>query len=289
MKEKKEGWRSAVMILRVDHLSTTIKKKAIIKEIDCNFENGVHGLLGPNGAGKTTFMRSILGLYPQAKGKIMLDDTILPKTFVGYLPQKFGLFPNMTVRQALTYIGNLKNMSSDILRDDIEKLISDMNLDEKLDEKMSSLSGGMVRRVGIVQAFLGNPSVVVLDEPTAGLDPEERLRFKKYIKNKKEKQIIIISTHIVDDIEYLADYVEIMQEGKIIAQGTREDISRCAEHKVFGVTKEELDNISSTYYMVKDYEDQETKKVRILLNDRCYGKELAPNLEDGYLCLLKKV
>ena len=180
-------------------------------------------------------------------------------------------------------------MSSDILRDDIEKLISDMNLDEKLDEKMSSLSGGMVRRVGIVQAFLGNPSVVVLDEPTAGLDPEERLRFKKYIKNKKEKQIIIISTHIVDDIEYLADYVEIMQEGKIIAQGTREDISRCAEHKVFGVTKEELDNISSTYYMVKDYEDQETKKVRILLNDRCYGKELAPNLEDGYLCLLKKV
>lgn len=275
------------MILQVNQLSTMIKKKEIIRKIDCKFESGVHGLLGPNGAGKTTLMRSMLGLYPQATGEIMLDDLPFSKTSVGYLPQNFGLFPNMTIRQALTYIGNLKEIPNDILQKDIEQLVADMNLTEKIDAKMSSLSGGMVRRVGIVQAFLGNPAVVVLDEPTAGLDPEERLRFKNYIKSIQDKHIIIISTHIVDDIEYLADYIEVMQSGEIIAQGTKEEISKYADQKVFGMTEEELNKVSLPYYLVKEYEEQGIKKMRILSKDNLSDQVLTPDLEDGYLCLLK--
>lgn len=275
------------MILQVNQLSTMIKKKEIIRKIDCKFESGVHGLLGPNGAGKTTLMRSMLGLYPQATGEIMLDDLPFSKTNVGYLPQNFELFPNMTIRQALTYIGNLKEIPNDVLQKDIEQLVADMNLTEKIDAKMSSLSGGMVRRVGIVQAFLGNPAVVVLDEPTAGLDPEERLRFKNYIKSIQDKHIIIISTHIVDDIEYLADYIEVMQSGEIIAQGTKEEISKYADQKVFGMTEEELNKVSLPYYLVKEYEEQGIKKMRILSKDNLSDQVLTPDLEDGYLCLLK--
>lgn len=275
-------------MLQIENLSVKLKKKQIIECINCQFESGIHGLLGPNGAGKTTLMRSVLGLYPHAEGKITVNDVAISDIPVGYLPQKFGLFPNMTVRQVLTYLGTLKKLPADGLQTEIERLISEMNLEDKIDSKMSTLSGGMIRRVGIAQAFLGSPHVIVLDEPTAGLDPEERLRFKNYIKANKSNQIIIISTHIVDDIDYLSDYVEIMESGKILTQAKREEIANHALDKVFGVTREELDNINTEYYLVKEYEENGNKKMRIISRDNIQGESLSPTLEDGYLCILKE-
>lgn len=274
-------------MLQISGLSVCLKKKQIIDNMNCNFETGVHGLLGPNGAGKTTFMRSVLGLYPQAKGTILINDVTVPHINVGYLPQKFGLFPNMTVRQALTYLGSLKQIPKDELGAEIEEKLADVGLEDKIDCKMSVLSGGMVRRVGIAQAFLGNSDVIILDEPTSGLDPEERLRFKNYIKANKKNNIIIISTHIVDDVDYLCDYVEIMKDGAILAQEKCDEVAGQAADKVFGVTEDELAHLAGGYYLVREYEEDGHKKMRILAEDKIPGRSLAPTLEDGYLCILK--
>lgn len=275
-------------MLQVKDLSISMKKKEILKGINCDFEKGVHGLLGPNGAGKTTFMRSILGLYPQAKGEALINGKSLQQVNVGYLPQKFGLFPNMTIRQALTYIGNLKKIPNEKLQQQIEQLIEDVALGDKIDCKMSTLSGGMIRRVGIAQAFLGEPDVIVLDEPTAGLDPEERIRFKNYIKANRKDYIIIISTHIVDDVEYLCDYVEVMKSGNIVIQENCENIAHHAMGKVYGVTEGSLASMSVPYYLIKEYDESGHKKLRILVDDQIQGDELSPTLEDGYLCVLRE-
>lgn len=275
-------------MLEINNLSVKRKKKQIIKNIDCELKMGVHGLLGPNGAGKTTFMRAVLGLYPDARGEIFVNHTRIADINVGYLPQKFGLFPNMTVRQAMTYIGNLKKIPNKILQKEIEKLIFEMKLEDMIDCKMSTLSGGMVRRVGIAQAFLGNPYLIMLDEPTAGLDPEERLRFKNYIKANKKNHIIVISTHIVDDVDYLCDFIEIMQSGSILMQGKSDELAQHAADKVFGVVEGELTQINTEYYLVKEYEENGIKKMRILSNNKIQGERLVPTLEDGYLCVLKE-
>jgi ABC-2 type transport system ATP-binding protein len=275
-------------MLQVKELSLKLKGKQILNGVDCDFETGVHGLLGPNGAGKTTFMRSILGLYPKTKGKVILDNQILTNQYVGYLPQKFGLFPNMTIRQALTYMGNLKNVPKQELENQIVKLVEEVGLNEKIDCKMSTLSGGMVRRVGIAQAFLGSPELIILDEPTAGLDPEERIRFKNYIKANKEGHIIILSTHIVNDVDYLCDYVEVMKAGNIIMKDERDMVAAKATGKVYGMSEGELEHLSEGYYVVSEYEENGSKKFRILTNSKADTDALTPTLEDGYLCVLRE-
>ena len=197
-------------MLEIKNMTTTLGGNTILHNLNCNFESGVHGLLGPNGAGKTTFMRSLIGLYPSATGSILLNGANIHSVDIGYLPQKFGLFPGMTVRECMRYIAFSKGISSCSLDEDIESVIESVNLSSYIDKKAHTLSGGMVRRVGIAQAFLGNPPIIICDEPTAGLDPEERLRFRDLIKQTNcDDKIIIISTHIVDDAEFLCDYIEI--------------------------------------------------------------------------------
>ena len=170
-------------------------------------------------------MRSLIGLYPSATGSILLNGANIHSVDIGYLPQKFGLFPGMTVRECMRYIAFSKGISSCSLDEDIESVIESVNLSSYIDKKAHTLSGGMVRRVGIAQAFLGNPPIIICDEPTAGLDPEERLRFRDLIKQTNcDDKIIIISTHIVDDAEFLCDYIEIIDQGYIIAKDTTDGI-----------------------------------------------------------------
>ena len=146
----------------------------------------------------------------------------------------------------------------------------------------------MIRRVGIMQAFLGNPGVVLLDEPTAGLDPEERLRFKNFMKERKRNgQTILVSTHIVDDIDYIGDYVEVMQEGQIKKKGTCDEIISCAAGKVYEMERATYERQISPGMLVKEYEKEGMGKVRVLLPDGAEKQELTPTLEDGYLCILK--
>lgn len=276
-------------MLTVDNLSVVKGKNKILSDIHCEFAPGVHGLLGANGAGKTTLLRCLLGLYPNAMGQILYDGNSISDVMVGYLPQKFGLFPNMTVREALIYLGTMMKISKKQMNDQVEQCLEDVNLTDKMDSKMAALSGGMVRRVGIAQAFMGNPELIILDEPTAGLDPEERLRFKNLIKTKQDTATIIISTHIVDDIDYLSDYVTVIDDGKILMQDTCDAIRGLAQGKVAGIPQEELELLAQPYFLVKEYEKEGTKHYRVLLKDAPNGECLNPTLEDGYLCVLKKI
>lgn len=221
-------------MLSLTNVSYDIKKKRILDDINVSFDNGVYGFLGPNGAGKTTLMRCITGVYKLKHGKIVLDDNlhIDDKEYInnmGYLPQYFGLFKDMTVKDMLLYLAMLNGMDEKEAKADIVECIEKVNLSDKLNNKVKTLSGGMMRRLGIAQAIMGNPRVILFDEPTTGLDPEERIRFKNIIKDLPKDRIIIISTHIVSDVEDVCDKVIVMNNGHILFNDETEKLSSMGE------------------------------------------------------------
>ena len=199
-------------MLKIEHVSKKFGKKRVLDDVCLNMEEGCYGLLGPNGAGKTTLIRMIMELYPVRKGSIRFEGA----GGVGYLPQKFGAFRELTVRDILLYFAALKKIPKADQEKEIDRVLELVNLSDRKKDRMSSLSGGIQRRVGIAQAVLGDPPVLIFDEPTAGLDPEERTRFKKLIRQIMDKKIIIISTHIVEDVEALCDRVIIMNRGRVL-------------------------------------------------------------------------
>ena len=206
-------------MLELKGVSKKFRKKQVLNNIDFKFEKGIYGILGPNGAGKTTLIRCITQLYNLDAGNILYNDKSIAenKNFndnIGYLPQKFGLFKELTVFEMLSAMAALKNISKDAVEQEVKRCITLVNLDEKINAKVKTLSGGMIRRMGIAQAILGNPEIIIFDEPTSGLDPEERLRFKNIVSKLKGEHIIIISTHIVEDVEALCDFVVIMNSGQ---------------------------------------------------------------------------
>ncbi len=208
-------------MLKIEHVSKNFGKKRALDDICLDMEEGCYGLLGPNGAGKTTLIRMILELYSIKKGSIQFEGT----GHIGYLPQKFGAFQELTVRDILLYFAALKKIPKVEQEAEIDRVLELVNLSDRKKDKMSSLSGGMQRRVGIAQAVLGDPSVLIFDEPTAGLDPEERTRFKKLIRHIMDKKIVIISTHIVEDVETLCDRVIIMNRGRVLKNLSVEEVS----------------------------------------------------------------
>lgn len=206
-------------MLTVDNLSKSFGKKTVLDNISVQLTHGVYGLLGPNGSGKTTFMRCIAGIY-RYNGRIITPSN------VGYLPQKFGAFRELTVYEVLEYFAELKGIPSNRQGKDIHDCLEDVNLWERHSDKVKTLSGGMIRRLGVAQALLGNPELILVDEPTAGLDPEERLRFKNLISQHREDCTILISTHIVEDVEALCDHIIILSHGKIFARTRRKIYGR---------------------------------------------------------------
>lgn len=182
-------------MLELKGVSKKFRKKQVLNNIDFKFEKGIYGILGPNGAGKTTLIRCITQLYNLDAGNILYNDKSIAenKNFndnIGYLPQKFGLFKELTVFEMLSAMAALKNISKDAVEQEVKRCITLVNLDEKINAKVKTLSGGMIRRMGIAQAILGNPEIIIFDEPTSGLDPEERLRFKNIVSKLKGEHII---------------------------------------------------------------------------------------------------
>lgn len=200
-------------MIQLKGVSKTFKKRTAIDGLSLDLESGCYGLLGPNGAGKTTLIRCILGLYQFSGGIIEMDENLK----IGYLPQKFGMFNELKVRDMLKYFAMEKRVPKDKRDEEIERVLDMVNLDDRIDDKISKLSGGMQRRIGIAQALLGNPDLLIFDEPTTGLDPEERAHFKEIIQELKEqKKTILISTHIVDDVEHICDRGLIMYRGRLL-------------------------------------------------------------------------
>lgn len=211
------------MELVIDRVSKQYKNLIAVDRVSLKFHKGVYGLLGANGAGKTTLMRMICGIVTPTSGSISFDGTDVKdesyRAVLGYLPQDFGYYPEFSGMDFLLYMASLKGLDSKTAKKRSQGLIKLVSLEDVAKRKIKTYSGGMKQRIGIAQAMLGNPKILVLDEPTAGLDPRERVRFRNIIAELGKESIVLLSTHIVSDIEHIADEIIMIKSGQLIYQG----------------------------------------------------------------------
>ncbi len=218
------------MKLEMNNLTKEFGDFMAVNHMNLTMTNGVYGLLGVNGAGKTTLMRMICTLLPPTSGSITCDGKDILKMggdyrkLLGYLPQDFGFFPEFSVQDYLLYVAALKGLRPAAAKKRVKELIAKVGLTKAACRKMKKLSGGMVRRAGIAQAMLNDPKILILDEPTAGLDPNERIRFRNLISELSEDRLVLLSTHIVSDIEYIANEILLMKDGELVHRGTAEEL-----------------------------------------------------------------
>lgn len=230
------------MELSLDRLTKHYGSKIAVDQVSTVLEPGVYGLLGANGAGKTTLMRMLCAILESTSGEVFLNgkDVVSMgadyRNVLGYLPQDFGYYPSYTAMEFLMYVSALKGIPKKIARKRAEELLEEVGLSHVADKKVKTFSGGMKQRVGIAQALLNNPDILILDEPTAGLDPKERVRFRNLLSDYAGDKIVILSTHIVSDIEAIADEVLLMKDGKFVLQGTVPELTRKVEGKVWELT-----------------------------------------------------
>ena len=227
------------MELSLDRLTKHYGNKIAVDFVSANLKPGVYGLLGANGAGKTTLMRMLCAILESTSGEVLLNGKEITsmgadyRNVLGYLPQDFGYYPNYTAMEFLLYVAALKGIPKDIARRRAIELLDIVGLSHVANKKVKTFSGGMKQRVGIAQALLNNPGILILDEPTAGLDPKERVRFRNLLSEYAGDKIVILSTHIVSDIEAIADEVLLMKKGKFVLQGTVPELTKKAEGKVW--------------------------------------------------------
>lgn len=286
------------MEIVIDNLSKRYGKKEAIKNLSLKIPSGMYGLLGRNGAGKTSFMRILAALSVPTNGDIWLNGVSIKETakireMVGYLPQDFSMYRSMTVFGAMDYLGLLSDIPKEIRKERIDKLLEKVNLKDNAKTKIKALSGGMKRRLGIAQALLHNPQILIVDEPTAGLDPEERIRFRNLLSDFADNRIVLLSTHIASDIESTCDGVAVLNDGKLIFHGSTEELIQRADGKVYLImASKELDRHIKEKYVCLNISNTRTGiQYRILSNTppEEKGKIQSPTLEDGYMYLLHQI
>ncbi|KJB86986.1 hypothetical protein AZ66_15665 [Paenibacillus sp. E194] len=283
-----------VEVLQIKDVTKLYGKIKALDRVTVEIQRGMFGLLGPNGAGKTSLMRILTTVIPPTGGDVIYGDYSLSnknefRSMIGYLPQKFSMYKHLTVQEVLTHIGVFKGINKNP-KENIQKVLELVNLSQEQNKKVSQLSGGMVRRLGIAQAILGDPQILIVDEPTAGLDPEERIRFRKLLKQIGKQSIVIISTHIVEDIETTCDNAAIMQGGKIIVQDRIQEIGKLAEGKVWEiiVPTEKIYNLPPEWNVISTYRENDTYRIKVLSETNPgNGKPVSPSLEDGYLYVMR--
>lgn len=227
------------MELKVDRLTKQYKGKIAVDRVSLSMTCGVYGLLGANGAGKTTLMRMLCGILTPTSGQVLLDGRgILElgeqyRDVLGYLPQDFGYYPDDTARGFLLYMAALKGLPRPVAERRAGELLETVSLQDTGRKKLKTFSGGMRQRLGIAQAMLNDPQVLVLDEPTAGLDPKERVRLRNLLSDLARERIVLLSTHIVSDLESIADRVFLMKQGAVEQQGTVEELVGTITGKVW--------------------------------------------------------
>ncbi len=218
------------MELKITNLSKIFGDFTAVDNLNVTMTTGVYGLLGVNGAGKTTLMRMLCTLLKPTSGTIYCDGKDIfsmdseYRKLLGYLPQEFGFYPEFTIKDYLLYIASLKGIRPIVAKKRVKELVAKVGLQKAINKKMKNLSGGMKRRVGIAQAMLNNPKILILDEPTAGLDPNERIRFRNLISELAEERLVLLSTHIVSDIEYIANEIWLLKDGKLMHKGSSEEV-----------------------------------------------------------------
>ena len=264
-----------------------------VDDMNIRITNGVYGLLGANGAGKTTLMRMICTLLTPTSGQILCDGKDIQKmegeyrNLLGYLPQEFGFYPEFSVKDYLLYIASLKGIRPVVAKKRVKELLEQVGLSKAANKKMKKLSGGMKRRVGIAQAILNNPKILILDEPTAGLDPTERVRFRNLISELSKERIVILSTHIVSDVEYIANEIWLMKNGRLMQQGSLNDVLDSMPEKVWSIvaSQEKAAKLMKEYRVSNMKTDRDGVELRIISAQApcAYAEVVQPNLEDIFL------
>ena len=230
------------MALILDGLTKTFSSFPAVNNLSYTMDTGVYGLLGVNGAGKTTLMRMLCTLLTPTSGTITWDGQDIfslgsaYRNLLGYLPQDFGYYPDFSVQDYLLYIASIKGLRPATARQRMQSLLEQVGLTQVRRQKMKKLSGGMKRRAGIAQAMLNDPKILILDEPTAGLDPKERIRFRNLISELAENRLVLLSTHIVSDVEYIADQILLMKDGSLVHHGTSQQLLAAAPTQVWTCT-----------------------------------------------------
>lgn len=276
-------------MLKLENVNKKFKSVMIADDISVDLGNFTYGLLGRNGSGKTTLLRCITKIEKLNGGKISYFDKEKEikdyLSHIGYLPQSFDIFNELTAYEVLHFFANLKDYK--ITEEEITELLVILNLSDKRDTLVKKLSGGMKRRLGIAQALIASPDVLLLDEPTAGLDPEERLNFKNVVRKIKKDKCVVLSTHIITDIESLCDKILVLSDGKITQFDSCKALADIAEGKVFAVKS--TDNIECSFYSagtaIIDGEEYE----KVICKNVIDGIVLNPTVEDGYICFLENL
>lgn len=282
--------------IKIQNLNQYYGKKQALRNVNLTIETGMFGLLGRNGAGKTTLMKVLSTLLPASEGTVTICGKNVTQAkeirkIVGYLPQDFSMYPNMTVWEAMDYLGVLSGLSATERRKRIPKLLKKVNLLDARRKKVKALSGGMKRRLGIAQAILHNPKVLIVDEPTAGLDPEERVRFRNLLCEIAEDRIVILSTHIVGDIEATCENIAVLDQGQILYHGTVSQLLQTAEGNVYSaeISKHELELLKKRYVVTSMLTLGNNVAVRFLADRQPFAsaKLCTPGVEDAYMYLMQ--
>jgi len=277
------------------------KKKPFkaLSSVSLNIENGMFGLLGPNGAGKTTLMRIICGILEQSYGKVWINGLDTQKMreelqgLIGYLPQEFGSYENMTAHEYLHYQAMLKNIIDVKIREErVTYVLNAVHMEERRHDKIVSYSGGMKQRMGIAQILLHLPRILVVDEPTAGLDPRERIRFRNLLVELSRERVVIFSTHIIEDISSSCNQVAVLNKGRLRYFGKPIDMTKEAEGHVwqFNIPASDFGTFVEKHLVVHHMSDGDNVRVRVISESSPWEGAInaTPNLEDAYLWLLRR-
>ncbi|MEH7225966.1 ABC transporter ATP-binding protein [Bacillus sp. JJ1566] len=282
------------MNLTIENVSKVFDDKKALDSIHLEFTTGVYGILGANGSGKTTLMRILASVMKPSSGRILLDGQDIAmldyryRDVIGYLPQHVGLYKNFTAEKFLLYIATLKGLTKEQAKVKVAETLELVGLGDQAKKKVGKFSGGMKRRVGIAQALLNDPKILIVDEPTAGLDPKERIRFRNLLSQISTNRIVLLSTHIVSDIEFIAKEVLILKAGKLIQKQTPQALLKGIEDKVWSVTvknESEITRLQSIYKVGNIARIGDTVQLRILSDVKPHlsAAHEHPNLEDLYL------
>ena len=287
-----------IMELSFKNLSKEFKDVKAVSNINYSMRKGVYGLLGINGAGKTTLMSMLCTITNPTNGEITFNGKNILKLgekyrkILGYLPQNFGYYPDLKIYDYMMYIASIKGIDSEVASKRIEELLKQVGLYQNKNEKMKNLSGGMVRRVGIAQAMLNNPQILVLDEPTAGLDPSERIRFRNLISELSEDRLVLLSTHIVSDVEFIANGIILMKDGQFIKTGTVEEIISSMDKAVWKiiVDKNKVNYYLKNYLVANIKTMYDSVEIKILSKEPPTNDAIKENatLEDAFLLYFGK-
>lgn len=283
--------------IEIQNLTKNYGNKQALSAVNLTIPQGMFGLLGPNGAGKTTLMKILTTLLQKTEGEVKIcgipvENSREIRNMTGYLPQDFSMYGNMSAYEALDYLAVLSGVSKAERKSRVPEMLEKVNLLEKQKTKVKSMSGGMKQRLGIAQAIIHDPKVIIVDEPTAGLDPEERIRFRNLLCEIAKDRIVLLSTHIVGDIEATCENIAVLNQGKLCFQGKVAELLSFVEGKVYSaeIAAVELEKVKAKYMVTGILTTGTSANIKIIAEEKPFpqAKRVQPDVEDAYMYLMNR-